>query len=149
MGALKFFAVWIFNFPVLYDCPLKRKRRKERVSEDRERGGRKGGRERERERDGEWARKESTRSSAQHGPRRRKRRKTWMYRARGNLSGGGYIFLGERLWLCTTIALRYAVTPIYRRIIARGQSEDALKHECEINTQSFVLRFAYLLLDRV
>lgn len=27
-GTLKFCLVWIFNFPVLYDCPLKRKKKK-------------------------------------------------------------------------------------------------------------------------
>lgn len=54
-------------------------------------------------------------------PRRRKRRRRRMYRAPGN-PRRSYIFLRERasLRLRSAIALRYAITRIYRCIIPRG-----------------------------
>lgn len=79
-----------------------------------------------------------------HQPRERSRRKNveerGMYRARGNLSSREYIFLVEtRVWLCNTIALRYANLSAVC-VTARGQTRTCEPLECEINTATLFVR---------
>lgn len=129
-GTLKFCLVWIFNFPVLYDCPLKRKKKREKGKEEGEKR--------------KYSRRDGHHQPGRRSPRRKNVEKRGMYRARGNISSGGYIFLRgkRRVALALTCVCHdcLEIRQFIGCITARGQARTCELLEREINTATLFAR---------